>query len=158
MARILGIDPGAHGAVALLVNGRLESVAPMPATPVRNKARVDAAALAELIRRAAPDHAVLEQVASRPQQGVASMFAFGQAYGIVLGVLGAFMVPVTTVTPTEWKTALRVPAAKGEARARASQLLPDGATLWPLAKDDGKAEAAMLALWYQMKSQNQIQW
>jgi crossover junction endodeoxyribonuclease RuvC len=156
--RIIGIDPGAHGAIALLVDRRLLAVAPMPTAIVRKKARVDAAALGALIRDYAPDHAVLEQVASMPRQGVASMFAFGQAYGIVLGVLGAFQVPTTTVTPAEWKNALRVAASKGEARGRASQLLPDGARLWPLAKDDGKAEAALIALWYALKNQNEIQW
>ena len=156
--RIIGIDPGAHGAIALLIDGKLASVAPMPTCPVRGKARVDAAGLGALVRDLAPDHAVLEQVASMPGQGVASTFAFGMAYGAVLGVMGAFGVPVTTVRPAEWKGALRVAAAKGEASGRASQLIPEGAKLWPLAKDDGKAEAALIALWYVMKSGNEIQW
>jgi crossover junction endodeoxyribonuclease RuvC len=157
--RIIGIDPGAHGAIALLEDGRLRSVVAMPASTVRSKARVDAARLAGVIRDLAPiDVAVCEEVASMPRQGVASMFAFGMAYGVVLGVLGALSVPLVLVTPATWKGALRVAATKGEARGRASQLLPEGARLWPLAKDDGKAEAALIALWYAMKSQNQIQW
>jgi hypothetical protein len=40
-----------------------------------------------------------------------------------------------------------VPKAKDGARARASQLLPAGVQLWPLVKHDGRAEAALLALY-----------
>jgi hypothetical protein len=40
-----------------------------------------------------------------------------------------------------------VPAAKDGARARASQLLPGAADQWPLVKHDGRAEAALIALW-----------
>jgi hypothetical protein len=43
--------------------------------------------------------------------------------------------------------ALRVPAEKDGARARASQLIPAGASWWPLVKHDGRAEAALIALY-----------
>jgi hypothetical protein len=36
---------------------------------------------------------------------------------------------------------------KGKARARASQLLPAAAHQWRLKRDDGRAEAALTALW-----------
>jgi crossover junction endodeoxyribonuclease RuvC len=75
------------------------------------------------------------------------VFAFGKGYGIVLGVLAAHGVPVTLVAPAVWKRALGVLKAKDAARARASQLLPQCAGQWPLKKDHGKAEAALLALY-----------
>jgi crossover junction endodeoxyribonuclease RuvC len=143
--RILGIDPGAHGAIALLVDGKLTEVADMPTTTYKGKARIDAAALAVLIRRLAPTEAWLERVAAMPGQGVSSMFAFGMAYGAVLGVLGALAVPVNMAAPAQWKAALRVPRDKGAARGRASELVPDGVRFWPLAKHDGRAEAALIA-------------
>jgi hypothetical protein len=40
-----------------------------------------------------------------------------------------------------------VPAEKDGARARASQLLPQHAGHWPLKKHDGRAEAALIALY-----------
>ena len=40
-----------------------------------------------------------------------------------------------------------MPAAKDGARARASELIRGGAAHWPLIKHDGRAEAALIALW-----------
>jgi hypothetical protein len=53
---------------------------------------------------------------------------------------------MTLVPPRRWKSALQVPASKDAARFRASQLLPQAAHLWPLKKHDGRAEAALLAV------------
>ena len=50
-------------------------------------------------------------------------------------------------SPRRWKRALHVPKAKDAARARASQLLPEAAHQWRLRKHDGRAEAALLALY-----------
>jgi crossover junction endodeoxyribonuclease RuvC len=82
-----------------------------------------------------------------PGQGVSGVFAFGKAYGVVIGVLAAHGVPMTFVSPVKWKKALQVPASKDGARARASQLLPQAASEWPLVKDSGRAEAALIAYW-----------
>jgi crossover junction endodeoxyribonuclease RuvC len=61
--------------------------------------------------------------------------------------LAALGVPMSFVAPATWKRALQVPAAKDGARARASQLLPAAAGHWPLVKHDGRAEAALIALY-----------
>jgi crossover junction endodeoxyribonuclease RuvC len=122
-------------------------IADMPATIERKKRRVDAAGLATLLRRYGPASIWMEQVHAMPRQGVTSTFSFGMAYGIVLGVAGALAIPLTAVAPMVWKRALRVPGAKGEARARASQLIPSGSQWWQRAKDDGRAEAALIGLY-----------
>lgn len=160
MPRLIGIDPGATGAIACWDNGKLVDVADMPTAMARGKRRLDAAALTAIVRRFDPGSIWLEQVHAMPGQGVSSTFAFGMAYGIVLGVAGAIAVPVTMVTPAQWKAALRVPRAKGEARARASQLIPGGAGFWPLVKHDGRAEAALIGLYgQQQQSEKQpIEW
>jgi crossover junction endodeoxyribonuclease RuvC len=72
---------------------------------------------------------------------------FFQGYGIVLGIVAALELPMTVVQPVQWKRALSVPAAKDAARARASQLIPGAAGYWTRRKDDGRAEAALIALW-----------
>lgn len=64
--------------------------------------------------------------------------AFGPCFGRA--------VAWTAVTPQVSKKALAAPAAKDGARARASQLLPAHAQLWPLKKHDGRAESAMIAV------------
>jgi crossover junction endodeoxyribonuclease RuvC len=142
--RLIGIDPGARGAIALFVDGVFERVCDMPCVAVKGKARIDCAALGSMLRELAPDAAVIEQVASMPRQGVASMFAFGMAYGAVLGVCGALEIPVTLVTAVEWKGALRV-RASDDPRVRASQLIPKAAKHWPRVRDDGRAEACLIA-------------
>lgn len=157
MPVIIGIDPGLSGAFAFYQpRGNLLEIedAPVFALPRggKTKREIDVQSLIAIFRRRCIDprlmpgvHAWLEQVGSMPDQGVASMFAFGQVFGIIKGVLAALAIPVTLVPPVRWKRALGVPAAKDGARARASQLLPAHAGLWPLVKHDGRAEAALIA-------------
>lgn len=147
---ILGVDPGLNGALAFfeVSAGRIEIVdMPTIAAGTKSKRVVDEAALASCIDANRPllQHAFVERVGAMPGQGVTSMFSFGRSYGVLLGVLAAFRVPVTTVQPQRWKAALSVPAAKDGARARASQLMPAFSRLWPLVKHDGRAEAALIA-------------
>jgi len=54
----------------------------------------------------------------------------------------------TLVAPATWKRALGgIPAEKDAARARASQLMPSASGYWARKKDDGRAEAALIAFW-----------
>lgn len=158
MAKVLGIDPGAKGGVAVVADGRVIVAADMPTVTDKGKARVDPAGLASLLRSFGPvDEAIIERVGAMPGQGVSSMFTFGKAAGIAIGVVSALGIPVTEIVPAKWKADLRVPANKDGARSRASQLLPSGASYWPLVKHDGRAEAALLALWGQ-KHAAPIEW
>ena len=153
MSFIIGIDPGAAGAVAILENGRLTQVFDMPVVEMtvggKAKRRVAPELLASELRlyNLADTVAVVEQVGAMPGQGVTSMFAFGQAYGLVLGVLAGLWIPTTTVTPATWKKALKLNTGKDGARAKAAQLWPAQADQFKRVKDDGRAEAALLAYW-----------
>ena len=153
MSFIIGIDPGAAGAVAILENGRLTQVFDMPVVEMtvggKAKRRVAPELLATELRlyNLADTVAVVEQVGAMPGQGVTSMFAFGQAYGLVLGVLAGLWIPTTTVTPASWKKALKLNTGKDGARAKAAQLWPAQADQFKRVKDDGRAEAALLAYW-----------
>jgi crossover junction endodeoxyribonuclease RuvC len=75
------------------------------------------------------------------------MFAFGKAYGVILGVLAARHIPMTLVPPVRWKRALGVSRDKDAGRARASQLLPAAGDQWPLKRHTDPAEACLLALY-----------
>jgi crossover junction endodeoxyribonuclease RuvC len=75
------------------------------------------------------------------------MFNFGRDYGQILGVLAALEIPVTLVTPAKWKSTLRIPADKSAARARAAQLWPGLAGTFARARDDGRAEAALIGFY-----------
>jgi crossover junction endodeoxyribonuclease RuvC len=149
--RVLGVDPGATGALALLDTG-LDAliVADMPSARVRtgkaSRRQVSEIWLADLIRAYEPDYAWVERVHALPGQGVTSSFSFGLAYGMVRGVLAAFRVPVTLITPNEWKRHFRLSSDKSEARLIAARLFPDSSQRFTRVSDDGRAEAALLAL------------
>lgn len=152
---IIGIDPGAAGAVAILEGdtGQLVQVFDMPSVEVvsggKAKRRVAPEMLASELRlyNVSGTVAVVEQVGAMPGQGVSSMFAFGQAFGIVLGVLAGLWIPTSTVTPAAWKKSLKLNAGKDGARLKASQLWPSHAGEFKRVKDDGRAEAALIAQW-----------
>jgi crossover junction endodeoxyribonuclease RuvC len=152
---IAGLDPGLSGALCLyrVPTGDVR-IFDIPTFALsrngKKKREVDAVGFAQLIGTNVNNmigHAFIEQVGAMPNQGVSGVFAFGKAYGVLIGVLAARGVPMTFVSPRRWKAALGVPAAKDGARARASQLMPASAGLWPLVKNDGRAEAALIAYW-----------
>jgi crossover junction endodeoxyribonuclease RuvC len=75
------------------------------------------------------------------------MFAFGRGVGQIEGTLATLQIPISYATPAKWKRALAVPAGKHGAGLRASELLPGYAERWRRAKDHGRPEAALLALY-----------
>ena len=148
---ILGIDPGLSGALAFFdtERGDLE-ILDMPTLKAGTKGKniVDIDTLAREIdcRASFVTHAFLELVGTRPGEGPVGAFSFGEGYGVIKGILAANFIPRTLIRPAEWKKAMRVPAEKDGARARASQLLPRHAEKWSLVKHDGRAEASVICV------------
>ncbi|MDP2619885.1 MAG: hypothetical protein Q8P46_06865 [Hyphomicrobiales bacterium] len=155
MIAVLGIDPGVSGALACVdEHGVVQAMYDMPvlqAEGARGRRIVDGPALIRLLRRervffsACNFRAVLESVRSMPRDGHVGAFSFGRSFGTIETALAAVEVPFVPVRPQVWKKALSVPASKDGARAAASRLLPSGASMWPLKKHDGRAEAALIA-------------
>lgn len=149
--RILGIDPGASGALAIIDSETLSRVEilDMPSVLIKRGTRmvnqVSAPMLAEILRDQNIQLAVLEKVGAMPGQGVSSMFAFGRAAGVVEGVLAGLFIPVTLVTPQEWQKHMRVVGGKDGARSRASQIFSQDVKYFLRKKDDGRADAALIA-------------
>jgi crossover junction endodeoxyribonuclease RuvC len=147
---ILGVDPGAGGALVLLdTESNILDVIDMPTVEIKRGQRmvnqVSAQLTAELLRKYKIDHAVLEKVHAMPGQGVSSMFAFGRASGVIEGVLSGLAIPTTLIPPQEWQKAMRVIGGKDGARHRAMELWPNQAPLFARKKDDGRADAALIA-------------
>lgn len=143
---ILGVDPGLTGAIALLTdNGAIVWVEDMPVID----GDVSSTLLAHRLRWTRITTAVVERVASMPGQGVSSVFKFGKGYGQVLGVLSALEIPVIDPTPSQWKREMSLNNDKERSRALAVKTWPKHADdLFKRKKDNGRAEAALLALWY----------
>lgn len=149
---ILGIDPGNTGAIAWLdEHGDLTSVMDMPTMQMkvggRSVNRLSPPLLAEaledpLSRRLT---AFVEEVHAMPKQGVSSSFNFGFSYGCVHGALAGWGYRIETIRPPEWRKLAGVRGGKDGSRARAIQLWPESAALFARKKDDGRAEAALIA-------------
>ncbi len=147
--KILGIDVGLNGAIALMADGQLLEVHDMPTVTLernnKTKRMVNAQALSLIIRGAKADAAYLERLNAMPGQGVTSMFSMGQSLGVVLGILAACEVPTTTIPPRTWQKALDVPQGKDGSRYRAAQLFPEHADMFSRVKDDGRSDAVLIA-------------
>ncbi len=147
--RVLGIDVGLNGAIALIADGQLLEVHDMPTVTLernnKTKRMVNAQALSLIIRGAKADAAYLERLNAMPGQGVTSMFSMGQSLGVVLGILAACEVPTTTIPPRTWQKALDVPQGKDGSRYRAAQLFPEHADMFSRVKDDGRSDAVLIA-------------
>lgn len=150
--RILGVDPGAYGALALLVDGRLGRVVDMPMLKIRrgktDKAEVDGYTLASVLRDFAADVACVEQVGGLPGQSASAAFNFGRAAGAPEYALKALGVRVEFVPPATWKKAMGVNSGKDGSRAAAMKLWPAQSALFARKKDNDRAEAALIAQWF----------
>jgi crossover junction endodeoxyribonuclease RuvC len=151
---VLGIDPGLSGALVLYdseIDGLDVWDVPTHALTRngKNKSEVDVQALVDLIDVAAArrPRVFIENSTPMPGQGSASTFSFGKTFGLLYGVAAGRKLVIERVAPVRWKNALAVPRDKDGARARASVLLPAHSGHWPLKKHDGRAEAALIALY-----------
>lgn len=143
---ILGVDPGASGALCFLFLEPMELISVYD-TPVVD-GQLDAAGFAAQIETLAPSVCIIERVGAMPKQGVSSTFKFGVAFGMAQGVVAAMKIPMHFVTPGKWKKHFGLSADKEEARGRALQYWPSRADLFKRKKDHGRAEAALLAKYY----------
>lgn len=143
---IIGIDPGASGAIVVMQGDKLIEWEAMPIVKIGAATRVNAPALAAILRSFGEAHAYVEQVGAMPGQGVSSMFSFGHAAGVVAGVLGALQITTTLVTPQAWKKrAGLIGQDKDAARSRAIQLWPEWRALDLKGKGQALADAALIA-------------
>jgi crossover junction endodeoxyribonuclease RuvC len=150
----LGIDPGLSGALALYIPSTdTLHVGDVPIHEIkragRTKREVDVHGLVSMFRDCAVHRPTvwLEQVGTMPGEGPVGAFTFGKTVGILTGVAIALDLVLERVPPQVWKKALAVLADKDAARARASALLPRHAHCWALKKHDGRAEAALIAIY-----------
>lgn len=150
--RIIGVDPGKTGAIAVYrpATGHL-AVYDVPIyfktnAKGRKFKRLDIDALRALARAIGPvDLAVHELVNAMPGEAPAYAFDFGFTSGALTVAFGAQ--ELHRVAPAVWKARMNTSAIKDEARAQAEFEFPDYGHLFARKKDDGRAEAALLALY-----------
>ena len=149
---IAGIDPGKTGAIAITYPDGVVMVFDVPTIKLRGK---EVPAWMEWHRTweaafafAGVDEILIEEVAARPGQGVTSMFTFGRTLGFAHALAVGSGAAIRTVPPSVWKRKMGLlNSDKGASREKATALYPRGAHLFSRVKDDGRAEATLLALY-----------
>ena len=135
MSVVVGIDPGAHGAIAPPeANGRTATNAPL---------------LAGILARSHARGAFCELVGARPTDAKVAAFSFGRARGVIEGVCGALSIPIVFIAPASWKRLADIPPGvenKDLARTRAIARWPAHADLFARKCDVDRAESALIGL------------
>lgn len=151
---ILGIDPGLSGGLAILNGSSIELLETIPTEKKGGfiKRQVDAQKLSNILRLYPDLICYLEGVSSRPGQGVASVFSFGDTYGCIRGVLGTLNIPVYTITPSKWKKELKI-SSKEDSLKASKDLFPH---LKFKKKDHNIAEALLIAYYGQEERKKNV--
>lgn len=148
---ILGIDPGATGAAALVNQSTGNCLAMRDLTP---SPQMNAMHLMDLGAKGVPEMvAVLEKAQPMPRQGVVSVFGYGKTCGVIEGILACLNVRIHFVSPGKWKRDLGLIRAKTEDLSTfkrrsldmARRLFPDQEL--HLQKHHNRAEALLIAEW-----------
>lgn len=160
MRYCLGIDPGKKGALAFFdpISRDLQ-IFDMPLVPkAKGKKGEDTnyARLGEILRppTGVSVVAMMEDVWSMPREGVSSAHAFGRNNGALLMGLATHKIPYELITAAKWKKYFGLSKDKGASRGLASQRFAEHAELFSRVKDDGRAEAALLALYLSLQHQS----
>lgn len=142
LKRIIGIDPGAGGGIAIFWEGGKIELHPYRDDEetyeiLSDVGDIDVKAYIELVGG---------YVGGAGQPG-SSMFRFGDGYGYYRGLLRALRIPYHKVTPQAWQKPIPgLKGLKGQQRKRA--LKAHAATIYPMIKTTLKtADALLIADW-----------
>lgn len=173
---VIGVDTGASGAISIIIDNQLVSCEDMPTDPVIMKHngkdvtrfRVSPHRLANILRPFADNHhiqgvfkMVVELPTYRPMivknretgrsetrhPGSLSVAGLAESVGLVRGMAACFHIPFHGITSGNWKRALNAPADKQACRRKAQEVFPRWAQHFARARDDGRAESALIAFY-----------
>ena len=153
--KILGIDPGLSGAIAILEKKKVLNLFDMPvmAEGKKNKKQLNSAQLVNIIKENSVGGeeivVVVEQVNAMPGQGVTSMFNFGQTFGAIKGVCAALNLPIFFVRPSRWKKYFElINSSKDSSRTKVIEMYPSLSSELAKKKDVNKSDAILIARYY----------
>ncbi len=142
---VLGIDPGMTGAMAWVDRrGALKEIEDMPLVANEVNYRLLSLLIPAYGR---VEFAVVEKQQPFPKQGISSAFKLGACWGMILGILATYEIPIREVSPSVWKKKLPgLGRDKNLSRKMAMSRWPQQADLFKRKMDDGRAEAALMAI------------
>ena len=155
MTKIIGIDPGLNGAIAILKDNKVLSLHDMPvmAEGKKNKRQINSAQIVNIIKEntklSEEIVVVVEQVNAMPGQGVTSMFNFGQTFGAIKGICAALNLPISFVRPSKWKKYFElINSSKDSSRTKAIEMYPILSNQLAKKKDVNKSDAILIARYF----------
>ena len=153
--RIIGIDPGLSGAIAILENNKVLNIFDIPVMSEgkKNKKQLNSALLVSLLKENINNKedvaVVVEQVNAMPGQGVTSMFNFGQTFGAIKGICAALDLPIFFVRPSKWKKYFElINSSKDSSRTKAIEMYPKLSNQLSKKKDVNKSDAILIARFF----------
>ena len=153
--KIIGIDPGLSGGIAILDNKKVLSIFDMPvmAEGKKNKRQLNSAQLVAILKENIKSDeevaVIVEQVNAMPGQGVTSMFNFGQTFGAIKGVCAALELPIFFVRPSKWKKHFDlINSSKDSSRTKVIEMYPTLSNHLAKKKDVNKSDAILIARFY----------
>ena len=153
--RIIGIDPGLSGGIAILDDLKICDIFDMPimSEGKKNKNQLNSAQLVNLINKHIlkkdETFVIVEQVSAMPGQGVTSMFNFGQTFGSIKGICAALGLPIFYVRPAKWKKHFElINSSKDASRTKVIEMYPAISPRLTKKKDVNKADAILIARYF----------
>ena len=153
--KIIGIDPGLSGAIAVMHDKKVMNMYDMPvmAEGKKNKRQLNSSQLVNIIKENINEDedtiVVVEQVNAMPGQGVTSMFNFGQTFGAIKGVCAALRLPIFFVRPSKWKKPFElINSSKDASRTKVIEMYPTLSGQLAKKRDVNKSDAILIAKFY----------
>jgi len=153
--KIIGIDPGLSGAIAVMHDKKVINMYDMPvmAEGKKNKRQLNSSQLVNIIKENINEDedtiVVVEQVNAMPGQGVTSMFNFGQTFGAIKGVCAALKLPIFFVRPSKWKKHFElINSSKDASRTKVIEMYPTLSDQLAKKRDVNKSDAVLIAKFY----------
>ena len=152
--RIIGIDPGLSGGIAILDDLKIFDLFDMPimSEGKKNKNQLNSAQLVNIIKKhiiLGKTFVIVEQVSAMPGQGVTSMFNFGQTFGSIKGIAAALNLPIFYVRPNKWKKHFElINSSKDASRTKVIEMYPSISERLSKKKDVNKADAILIARYF----------
>ena len=153
--KIIGIDPGLSGAIAVMQDKKVMNMYDMPvmAEGKKNKRQLNSSQLVNIIKENINEDedtiVVVEQVNAMPGQGVTSMFNFGQTFGAIKGVCAALKLPIFFVRPSKWKKHFElINSSKDASRTKVIEMYPTLSSQLAKKRDVNKSDAVLIAKFY----------
>ena len=153
--KVIGIDPGLSGAIAILENNKVLNLFDIPVMSEgkKNKRQLNSALLVSLLKENIKNDeevaVVVEQVNAMPGQGVTSMFNFGQTFGAIKGICAALDLPIFFVRPSKWKKHFElINSSKDSSRTKAIEMYPKLSYQLAKKKDVNKSDAILIARYF----------